>query len=65
MFCRELLYLFEQQGKKLLDAPLAEKQVCSIQTNNRGWTGMHTETLDPKNQRVRCLVSPLFIEVSM
>ncbi|KAG5974028.1 hypothetical protein E4U56_005012 [Claviceps arundinis] len=39
-------------GKKLLDAPLAEKQGCSIQTNNRGWTGMHTEMLDPKNQKV-------------
>ncbi|KAG5918705.1 hypothetical protein E4U42_006766 [Claviceps africana] len=39
-------------GKKLLDAPLAEKQACSIQTNNRGWTGMHAETLDPKNQKV-------------
>ncbi|KAG5950944.1 hypothetical protein E4U53_004131 [Claviceps sorghi] len=39
-------------GKKLLDAPLAEKQACSIQTNNRGWTSMHAETLDPKNQTV-------------
>ncbi|KAG6008053.1 hypothetical protein E4U21_005066 [Claviceps maximensis] len=39
-------------GKKLLAAPLAEKQACSIQTNNRGWTSMHAETLDPKNQTV-------------
>ncbi|KAG5999330.1 hypothetical protein E4U54_001908 [Claviceps lovelessii] len=39
-------------GKKLLAAPLAEKQACSIQRNNRGWTGMHAETLDPKNQTV-------------
>ncbi|KAG6029644.1 hypothetical protein E4U41_000297 [Claviceps citrina] len=39
-------------GKKLLAAPLAEKQACSIRTNNRGWTGMHAETLDPRNQKV-------------
>ncbi|KAL1867560.1 hypothetical protein VTK73DRAFT_4084 [Phialemonium thermophilum] len=31
--------------------PLEEKQRCSIQQNNRGWTGMNYETLDPKNQR--------------
>ncbi|QPG96805.1 hypothetical protein C2857_005299 [Epichloe festucae Fl1] len=39
-------------SKKLLAAPLEEKQACSIQTNNRGWTSMHAETLDPKNQKV-------------
>ncbi|KND93665.1 hypothetical protein TOPH_01601 [Tolypocladium ophioglossoides CBS 100239] len=39
-------------SKKLFDSPLEEKRKCSIQTNNRGWSGMHTETLDPKHQRV-------------
>lgn len=36
----------------LFQAPLEEKQRCAIQPNNRGWSGMHIETLDPKNQRV-------------
>ncbi|KAK0635176.1 hypothetical protein B0T17DRAFT_482301 [Bombardia bombarda] len=39
-------------SKKLFNAPLEEKQACSIQKNNRGWSAMHYETLDPKNQRV-------------
>ncbi|KAH0532966.1 hypothetical protein TsFJ059_001593 [Trichoderma semiorbis] len=39
-------------SRKLFDAPLAEKQACTIQTNNRGWSGMHSETLDPKTQKV-------------
>ncbi|KAH7318465.1 hypothetical protein B0I35DRAFT_243214 [Stachybotrys elegans] len=37
---------------KIFDSPLEEKQRCTIQTNNRGWSGMHAETLDPKNQKV-------------
>jgi hypothetical protein len=42
-----------QQSRTLFTAtPLEEKQKCAIQTNNRGWSGMHTETLDPKTQRV-------------
>lgn len=40
------------KSKKLFATPLEEKQRCKIQQNNRGWTGMHYETLDPKNQRV-------------
>ncbi|UNI18814.1 hypothetical protein JDV02_005061 [Purpureocillium takamizusanense] len=39
-------------SRKIFDTPLEEKQRCAIQTNNRGWTGMHAETLDPKNQKV-------------
>ncbi|KAI6783000.1 uncharacterized protein J7T54_002161 [Emericellopsis cladophorae] len=39
-------------SQKIFDAPLEEKKRCSIQTNNRGWTGMHSETLDPKTQQV-------------
>ncbi|KAJ6438428.1 oxidoreductase, 2OG-Fe(II) oxygenase family [Purpureocillium lavendulum] len=39
-------------SRRIFDTPLEEKQRCAIQTNNRGWTGMHAETLDPKNQRV-------------
>ncbi|KAK9419817.1 hypothetical protein SUNI508_07066 [Seiridium unicorne] len=35
-----------------LETPIDEKRKCSIQKNNRGWSGMHTETLDPKSQRV-------------
>ncbi|OIW29930.1 2OG-Fe(II) oxygenase superfamily protein [Coniochaeta ligniaria NRRL 30616] len=39
-------------AKVLFQAPLEEKQRCSIQHNNRGYSGMHVETLDAKNQRV-------------
>ncbi|KAK3325563.1 hypothetical protein B0H66DRAFT_129000 [Apodospora peruviana] len=39
-------------SKKLFAAPVAEKQACTIQPNNRGWSAMQYETLDPKNQRV-------------
>ncbi|CAM1508227.1 Fc.00g050750.m01.CDS01 [Cosmosporella sp. VM-42] len=39
-------------SKKTFDSPPEEKQKCTIQTNNRGWSGMHSETLDPKNQKV-------------
>ncbi|KAG8407242.1 hypothetical protein J3458_020731 [Metarhizium acridum] len=47
-------------SKKLFSAPLDEKQACSIQTNNRGWTSMHAETLDPQNQKVLTLaINPL------
>ncbi|KAF5133245.1 UPF0676 protein [Metarhizium anisopliae] len=38
-------------SEKLFSAPLDAKQACSIQTNNRGWTSMHAETLDPQNQK--------------
>ncbi|KAL2179064.1 uncharacterized protein P884DRAFT_239593 [Thermothelomyces heterothallicus CBS 202.75] len=39
-------------SKKLFDAPLSEKQACTIQKNNRGWSAMNYETLDPANQRI-------------
>ncbi|KAH6892308.1 hypothetical protein B0T10DRAFT_483565 [Thelonectria olida] len=39
-------------SKKTFESPLEEKQRCTIQTNNRGWSGMHSETLDPKNQKI-------------
>ncbi|KAM9884288.1 UPF0676 protein C1494.01-like protein 4 [Verticillium dahliae] len=39
-------------SRKLFKAPIEEKAACSIQTNNRGWSGMHSETLDPKTQKV-------------
>lgn len=41
------------QSKKLFGAPVEEKVACAIQTNNRGWGGLHSETLDPKTQKVR------------
>ncbi|EPQ63970.1 hypothetical protein BGT96224_A20706 [Blumeria graminis f. sp. tritici 96224] len=39
-------------SKKFFASPVEEKMACKIQENNRGWVGMHTETLDAKNQRV-------------
>ncbi|KAH7188745.1 uncharacterized protein B0J16DRAFT_337935 [Fusarium flagelliforme] len=38
--------------KKTFECSSEEKQRCTIQTNNRGWSGMHSETLDPKNQKI-------------
>ncbi|EJT77405.1 oxidoreductase [Gaeumannomyces tritici R3-111a-1] len=39
-------------SKTLFASPTEEKQQCTIQKNNRGWSGMHVETLDPAHQRV-------------
>ncbi|PSR80764.1 hypothetical protein BD289DRAFT_455147 [Coniella lustricola] len=39
-------------GKKIFRAPVEEKQKCIIQENNRGWSSMNYETLDPAHQRV-------------
>ncbi|CEJ80871.1 hypothetical protein VHEMI01030 [[Torrubiella] hemipterigena] len=36
---------------KLFGASIEEKTTCTIQANNRGWSGMHSETLDPSNQK--------------
>ncbi|KAG4427874.1 hypothetical protein IFR05_016642 [Cadophora sp. M221] len=41
-----------QLSKNFFKSPLSEKEPCKIQTNNRGWVGMHAETLDTKNQRI-------------
>ncbi|KAJ5653988.1 hypothetical protein N7490_000991 [Penicillium lividum] len=38
-------------SKKFFASPAAEKETCRITPNNRGWSGMHTETLDPEHQR--------------
>ncbi|KAM0363729.1 hypothetical protein ACHAP4_000585 [Fusarium culmorum] len=38
--------------RKTFECSVGEKQRCTIQTNNRGWSGMHSETLDPKNQKI-------------
>ncbi|KAI1765967.1 2OG-Fe(II) oxygenase superfamily protein [Hypoxylon sp. FL1150] len=39
-------------SRTLFTSPLEDKQRCNIEKNNQGWSGMHTETLDPKTQRV-------------
>ncbi|KAI2470853.1 2OG-Fe(II) oxygenase superfamily protein [Annulohypoxylon bovei var. microspora] len=36
----------------LFNSPFEDKQRCKIEKNNQGWSGMHSETLDPKSQRV-------------
>ncbi|KAJ5568497.1 hypothetical protein N7450_010983 [Penicillium hetheringtonii] len=38
-------------SKKFFASPAVEKETCRITPNNRGWSGMHTETLDPEHQR--------------
>ncbi|TVY39406.1 UPF0676 protein [Lachnellula subtilissima] len=39
-------------SKKFFSSPIEEKEPCKITENNRGWSGMHSETLDPASQRV-------------
>ncbi|RDW88580.1 clavaminate synthase-like protein [Coleophoma cylindrospora] len=39
-------------SRKFFSSPTEEKEKCKILENNMGWSGMHTETLDAKNQRV-------------
>ncbi|KAL1980153.1 hypothetical protein VTN96DRAFT_4584 [Rasamsonia emersonii] len=39
-------------SKKFFASPREEKASCTIRTDNRGWSGMHTETLDPEHQRI-------------
>ncbi|KAH7418988.1 oxidoreductase-like protein [Cadophora sp. MPI-SDFR-AT-0126] len=41
-----------QLSKSFFKSPIEEKKSCTIQKNNRGWVGMHAETLDPKSQRM-------------
>ncbi|KAA8652565.1 hypothetical protein EYZ11_002373 [Aspergillus tanneri] len=38
-------------SKDFFMSPVEEKSTCRIQSNNRGWSGMHVETLDPEHQR--------------
>ncbi|RAL00878.1 putative oxidoreductase, 2OG-Fe(II) oxygenase family [Aspergillus ibericus CBS 121593] len=38
-------------SKTFFASPVEEKAACRIEPNNRGWSGMHTETLDPEHQR--------------
>ncbi|KAJ5488998.1 hypothetical protein N7539_003888 [Penicillium diatomitis] len=38
-------------SKKFFASPSSDKETCRIMPNNRGWSGMHTETLDPEHQR--------------
>ncbi|KAI5811089.1 hypothetical protein DFH27DRAFT_475060 [Peziza echinospora] len=42
--------LFEL-SKKFFSSPVSEKELCAITSNNRGWSSMQAETLDPQNQR--------------
>ncbi|KAL2381686.1 hypothetical protein RJ035_006354 [Blastomyces gilchristii] len=38
-------------AREFFASPYEEKAVVAIGTNNRGWSGMHAETLDPKHQQ--------------
>lgn len=40
------------QARTLFASPEEEKQKCSIQQNNMGWSASQVEILDPKNQKV-------------
>ncbi|KAK3373794.1 hypothetical protein B0T24DRAFT_275487 [Lasiosphaeria ovina] len=46
-------------SRKLFGAPLEEKEKCKYEQNNRGWSSMQYEVLDPKNQRVSSLQNSL------
>lgn len=43
--------VFEISKKFFTTASLAEKQQCAINTENRGWFGLHNESLDPSNHK--------------
>ncbi|PYH44587.1 putative oxidoreductase, 2OG-Fe(II) oxygenase family [Aspergillus saccharolyticus JOP 1030-1] len=38
-------------SQTFFQSPTEEKATCRIEPNNRGWSGMHVETLDPEHQR--------------
>ncbi|RPB29814.1 Clavaminate synthase-like protein [Terfezia boudieri ATCC MYA-4762] len=38
-------------SKKFFSSPREDKEKCAISANNRGWSSMHSETLNPQNQR--------------
>ncbi|OAX79821.1 hypothetical protein ACJ72_05853, partial [Emergomyces africanus] len=38
-------------AREFFASPYEEKAVVKIGTNNRGWSGMHAETLDPEHQQ--------------
>ncbi|OJJ81381.1 putative oxidoreductase, 2OG-Fe(II) oxygenase family [Aspergillus glaucus CBS 516.65] len=38
-------------SKDFFASPVEEKATCRITPSNRGWSGMHVETLDPEHQR--------------
>ncbi|KAL4741935.1 hypothetical protein BDV11DRAFT_181700 [Aspergillus similis] len=40
-----------ERSKSFFASPIEEKEGSRIQSNNRGWSGMHSETLDPEHQR--------------
>ncbi|KAH8696206.1 putative oxidoreductase [Talaromyces proteolyticus] len=46
-------------SKKFFALPSEEKEKCRIRTDNRGWSGMHSEILDPEHQRVCQVLAPL------
>ncbi|KAI9850062.1 MAG: hypothetical protein M1838_006142 [Thelocarpon superellum] len=39
-------------SRQFFASPRAEKEECTIGEENKGWSSMHSETLDPENQRV-------------
>ncbi|CAG8952725.1 hypothetical protein HYFRA_00008969 [Hymenoscyphus fraxineus] len=47
---KEIDHIFDV-SRKFFSSPEEEKAQCKIGENNRGWSGMHTETLDAKNQK--------------
>lgn len=50
-FSQEIVDREFELSKQFFALDEKEKESCRIGTNNRGWTGMHNEILDPKNQR--------------
>ncbi|OJD27377.1 hypothetical protein ACJ73_01222 [Blastomyces percursus] len=39
-------------AREFFASPYEEKAAVAIGTNNRGWSGMHAETLDPEHQQI-------------
>ncbi|KAI9886333.1 MAG: hypothetical protein M1823_001841 [Watsoniomyces obsoletus] len=39
-------------SRRFFSSPKEEKEKCTIEDHNRGWSAMHSETLDPDHQRI-------------
>ncbi|KAI1945160.1 hypothetical protein LOZ57_004458 [Ophidiomyces ophidiicola] len=40
-----------EMSRKFFASPLEEKSEVEMQSDNKGWSGMHSETLDPEHQQ--------------
>ncbi|KAK2744407.1 hypothetical protein FQN57_004304 [Myotisia sp. PD_48] len=49
-FSKEIVDSAFEMAQEFFASPIEEKEQVKITTGNRGWSGMHRETLDPEHQ---------------